>query len=616
MDFNIEKFKQVLKDNGVDVKALSKIEPKKSDPVNIWDDEDGYNQDIKDTESFVGKAIKKNGGYTQEELSQIHQAMSYLDGTEGFSDEDIAIAASLGGDENNIDSKDIERLLQMFDNCDCTHDEIHEEDYFKLKNPTNKAGEEKIQEREDGSKFVNIEKPNAKDSERLDSLAKVMSQCYNLDEMGIEEGTPEYAELLEVVMDANPQIYGTKDFTGKYVGGRIDDFSGERADIALVPGEEFNIPEADAFCHCGCFGEKTKLPNAYIENSKLNYDEEDGIVYVVVEGKDGDNNSLEAIINKNYDLVGLGIEKGTPEYQALKNAIMDANPEIYGTIDETGHLVNGRMPTVPKREKSPLKEGEIFNLPNIDPECICHGKGNAQATPTPTDKPTVEPTAEPTGTPSVTPTPTPTTEPTSTPTTKPTPTTEPTKTPIPGGEDVEPDNPTPSTKPTPTPTEKPTPTPTEKPTPTPTEKPTPTPTEKPSAPSVPPIQGGTEVDVEQPNTKPSDKPSGNPTDKPTQSETPADKPSDKPSDKPGDCTPPKSDDVTTEKPPQIDNSSSGGSSTPSAPTESPKQDTPSAPAEPPKQDTSSSNDTPSTPSSGCDSPQDNDKYVEEEEPTL
>ncbi len=565
MDFNIEKFKQVLKNNGVDVKALSKIEPKKSDPVNIWDDEDGYNQDIKDTESFVGKAIKKNGGYTQEELSQIHQAMSYLDGTEGFSDEDIAIAASFGGDENHIDSKDIEKLLQMFDNCDCIHDEIHEEDYFKLKNPTNKAGEEKIQEREDGSKFVNIEKPNAKDSERLDSLAKIMSQCYNLDEMGIEEGTPEYNELLEVVMDANPQIYGTKDFTGKYVGGRIDDFAGERADIALVPGEEFNIPEADAFCHCGCFGEKTKLPNAYIENSKLNYDEEDGSVYVVVEGKDGDNNSLEAIINKNYDLVGLGIEKGTPEYQALKNAIMDANPEIYGTIDETGHLVNGRMPTVPKREKSPLKEGEIFNLPNIDPECICHGKGTVQATPAPTDKPTVEPTAEPTGTPSVTPTPTPTTEPTSTPTTKPTP--------------------TPTTEPT-----KPTPTPTEKPTPTPTEKPTPTPTEKPSAPSVPPIQGGTEVDVEQPNTKPTDKPTT--------------KPTDKPADNPGSCTPPKSDDVTTEKPPQIDNSSSGGSSTPSAPTEAPKQDT------------SSSNDTPSAPSSGCDSPQDNDKYIEEEEPTL
>jgi hypothetical protein len=554
MDFNIEKFKQVLKDNGVDVKALSKIEPKKSESVNIWDDEDGYNQDIKDTENFVENATTENGGYTQEELSQIHQTMSYLDGAEGFSDEDIAIAASLGGDENNIDSKDIEKLLQMFDNCNCTHDEIHEEDYFKLKNPTNNAGEEKIQEREDGSKFVNIEKPNAKDSERLDSLAKIMSQCYNLDEMGIEEGTPEYDELLEVVMDANPQIYGTKDFTGKYVGGRIDDFTGERADIALVPGEEFNIPEADAFCHCGCFGEKTKLPNAYIENSKLNYDEEDGSVYVVVEGNDGDNNSLEAIINKNYDLVGLGIEKGTSEYQALKNAIMDANPEIYGTIDETGNLVNGRMSTVTEREKSPLNEGEIFNLPNIDPECICEGEGQ----PTPTAKPTEAPTARPTATPTATPTENPTARPTATPTS--TPTT------------------TPTVRPTTTPTSTPTATPTSTPTATPTVRPTATPTV-----SVAPPKGGIEVEV--------DNPSSSPTNKPTTAPTAA------PTEKANDCTPPKNENVTEEKTPQLDTSSSSGSSTSS-------------------ETKSSSNDTPSSPSRGCDSPQDNDKYKEEEEPTL
>ena len=58
--------------------------------------------------------------------------------------------------------------------------------------------------------------------------------------------------------------------------------------------------------------------------------------YVNVESwssNDDSNNCLSRIINNSYDLEAMGIELYSEEYYALEKAVMDANPEIYGTED-------------------------------------------------------------------------------------------------------------------------------------------------------------------------------------------------------------------------------------------------------------------------------------------
>ena len=64
--------------------------------------------------------------------------------------------------------------------------------------------------------------------------------------------------------------------------------------------------------------------------------DEDGNNYVLVESWSSDNDSnncLSRIIQNSYDLEAMGIEMYSEEYYALEKAIMDANPDIYGTED-------------------------------------------------------------------------------------------------------------------------------------------------------------------------------------------------------------------------------------------------------------------------------------------
>ncbi len=72
------------------------------------------------------------------------------------------------------------------------------------------------------------------------------------------------------------------------------------------------------------------------------------------------NDCLSRIMANNYDYEALGIEPGSEEYNKLQDALMDANPEIYGSDDVEGRnqLFGGG------RENSVIYAGDKITLPD------------------------------------------------------------------------------------------------------------------------------------------------------------------------------------------------------------------------------------------------------------
>lgn len=67
------------------------------------------------------------------------------------------------------------------------------------------------------------------------------------------------------------------------------------------------------------------------------------------------NDCLEAIVKNSYNLDAMGIQYGSNEFQSLLNAVMDANPQIYGNSQEG----NGN------RADTVLYDNDKVILPNV-----------------------------------------------------------------------------------------------------------------------------------------------------------------------------------------------------------------------------------------------------------
>ena len=121
-------------------------------------------------------------------------------------------------------------------------------------------------------------------------------------------------------------------------------------------------------------------------DDRIQYDES-GKAYVLVEPWSNDsssNNCLERIVANSYDLEKMGIKRNSPEFNALLEKVMDANPDIYGTKDGSkpwrtevggtgrvnavihdGEKIN--LPGLEKvKEKQPVGDGNEIDLVNID----------------------------------------------------------------------------------------------------------------------------------------------------------------------------------------------------------------------------------------------------------
>lgn len=95
---------------------------------------------------------------------------------------------------------------------------------------------DKIKYNDDGSAYVEVE-PWSNDSSQNNCLERIVANNYDLEALGITPNSPEYNQLLEQVMDANPDIYGTKD------GGWRTEVGGTgRVNAVIHDGEKINLP--------------------------------------------------------------------------------------------------------------------------------------------------------------------------------------------------------------------------------------------------------------------------------------------------------------------------------------------------------------------------------------
>lgn len=73
-------------------------------------------------------------------------------------------------------------------------------------------------------------------------LENILESNYDLKSMGIEYGSDDYYKLAKLVMDANPEIYGTED------GGWREEAGGMgRMNATLYNGEKLNLPDYKAY---------------------------------------------------------------------------------------------------------------------------------------------------------------------------------------------------------------------------------------------------------------------------------------------------------------------------------------------------------------------------------
>ncbi len=179
----------------------------------------------------------------------------------------------------------------------------------------------------------------------------------------------------------------------------------ETADEAAEAAETADeVTDADCTC-CDYDCECHNNPEEYHETitSVLKDDDriltdDDGNNYVEVEPwstNSDDNNCLSRIIANSYDLEAMGIEMYSDEYYALEQAVMDANPDIYGTEDGGWRTEVGGE----GRENAVLYTGDKIILPDFEyVKCTCEDEAEETtvSTPTATTESTVEPTTEPT----------------------------------------------------------------------------------------------------------------------------------------------------------------------------------------------------------------------------
>lgn len=94
-----------------------------------------------------------------------------------------------------------------------------------------------IQQNQNGQKTVTVEQWGSS-ANANDCIGAIVQNSYDLSAMGITVGSEEYNSLLNAVMDANPQIYGTAQ------GGWRQEAGGQgRSNAVLYTGENIVLPD-------------------------------------------------------------------------------------------------------------------------------------------------------------------------------------------------------------------------------------------------------------------------------------------------------------------------------------------------------------------------------------
>ena len=131
------------------------------------------------------------------------------------------------------------------------------------------------------------------------------------------------------------------------LGNDTDKYDSEGNTINEFDIKEFldNVEDVlndDALCcdddccpeDCSCQDVPRETITSVLKDDDRILTDDDGNKYVNVEpwSNDEDNNNcLSRIIQNSYDLEAMGIEPDSEEYYALEEAVMNANPSIYGT---------------------------------------------------------------------------------------------------------------------------------------------------------------------------------------------------------------------------------------------------------------------------------------------
>ncbi len=134
----------------------------------------------------------------------------------------------------NTENKEAATLTTNNTTSETTNDEAITTKSTDTKAVFNK--DSRIKTNTDGSSYVTVE-PWSNDSSANNCLERIVANSYDLEAMGIEKNSPEYNQLLEQVMDANPDIYGTKE------GGWRSEVGGSgRVNAVIHDGEKIVLP--------------------------------------------------------------------------------------------------------------------------------------------------------------------------------------------------------------------------------------------------------------------------------------------------------------------------------------------------------------------------------------
>ena len=342
MNFDVNKMAEFFKKEDIAQYKNEKGNVNNVEDTLLFEQEDGewkLDENLKTKEGFVNALFSdKEKALTKDQLGTIYDAISNMDGKEGMSEEELEQLASFGNAKDKFDSEgntinefDIAAFLDVVDEAiddpNCCDTDCCPEDCSCNDDPP--EGIETI----------------LKDDDRIKTEGGEVA----VDPKDLPEGWSQNdkGEILD--KDGN-------------VIGRVE------------------TTEADVLNNDGI--------NEIVQSFYL-FEEGEGRKYVEVEPWSpelGENSTLTNIIENCYDLEAMGIEPGSEEYKALEKAVMDANPEIYGTEDGGWREEDDGK----SRDATIINPGDKIYLPEfkLDAECPCDHDPEPTVATTP-DEPTV-----------------------------------------------------------------------------------------------------------------------------------------------------------------------------------------------------------------------------------
>ena len=229
-DFSL-RISQNIKNEYKTLNASNDIDFKEINEISLFDDgEEKINMELFTKEGFVENLYENSPygktKYSKEELEIVYDELAKMSDKEGeISAEELKLLASMGdkGDKNAIDKSDIKAVL--------TNLQKTENIKTVLRN------DERIKEDENGNKYVEVEKYNFGNTPN-DCLSNIVKNSYDLEQMGIQEKSQDYSTLLKVIMDKNPDVYGTEEQSVRPTAGGIG-----RENSVLFKGDKIILPE-------------------------------------------------------------------------------------------------------------------------------------------------------------------------------------------------------------------------------------------------------------------------------------------------------------------------------------------------------------------------------------